>query len=457
MNMFVLGPSCALTPLSGLSSISHNDYSKIAFFWLTKVLAVTMVCLASCLLIVALCATFASAYNNGVGMRPVMGWNTWCTMGPCSNDVCTETEVKEVATAMLSNGMFAAGYTYINLDDCWAALDRDAKDHIIPDPERFPSGIPALVDWLHEKGFKFGLYTSAGNVTCNPGGRSRKPPGSYDHYQEDAATFASWKVDYVKIDWCGGNLINSQLQHTEFSIALNLTGRPMFLELCRGYWHPAPPYVAQVANSWRVGGDVHDNWKTVASTIEQAAWESTYSGAFNWAYNDFLMIGGQGCDAKSFNHCPGMTDAEYRTAFTLWSLTASPLIVATDVRNMTSIMKEVLLNQEAIDVNQDYTMPTGKRIGFEQCDWAVLGACQTWARQLSDGTVAVALLNMGSSPHPMVLNFTAVNNQWTAQTKVAIRDLWAHAEVGVFQGFYMTPLPIESHAARYLRLRVSTN
>ncbi|ETO07252.1 hypothetical protein RFI_30140, partial [Reticulomyxa filosa] len=250
---------------------------------------------------------------------------------------------------------------------------RDADGNLQADKHRFPSGIANLTEWLHENGFLFGLYTSAGDKTCSSGRRVFKPPGSYGHYQQDANTFAEWKVDYVKIDWCGNDLYNAQEQHTEFSEALNNTGRSMWLELCRGYGYPPPPYVAQVANSWRVTGDHHDHWRSTLAAIESVAGPNVtaMSATYNWAYNDFLMTGGQGCPSINpdvpAGHCPGQTHSEYRSEFAIWGITASPLIVATDVRNMTDIMNQVLLNQEILAVNQQNETPAGARLGVNFC------------------------------------------------------------------------------------------
>ena len=134
-------------------------------------MAITVKALLLVLLLAALTAT-VDAYNNGKGYRPAMGWNTWCAYGPCGTDKCYEWEIKEMALAMLANGMRAAGYRYLNLDDCWAGETRDpTTGKLRPDPTRFPSGIPALKSWLHDRGFMFGLYTSAGNETCESGGR----------------------------------------------------------------------------------------------------------------------------------------------------------------------------------------------------------------------------------------------------------------------------------------------
>eukprot|EP01084_Bolivina_argentea_P002915 5434_1 len=189
---------------------------------------------------------YVRSYNNGVGQLPAMGWNSWCSDWMCGSDVCNDIEVRSVAEAMIKNGMKNVGWNRINLDDCWEACWRSDgydKGSILPAPERFPFGMNNLTQYLHSMGYKFGLYTSAGTSTCNPGARPCIVPGSYGHYEDDAKTFASWEVDYIKLDWCGKETKNYTVQQTEFSNALNATGRQIWFEACRGYPYPPPPYL----------------------------------------------------------------------------------------------------------------------------------------------------------------------------------------------------------------------
>eukprot|EP01083_Nonionella_stella_P217300 780266_1 len=382
-----------------------------------------------------------SSYNNGVGQRPVMGWNTWCSIEGCGTDICNQWEVVSIAQAMKSNGMYDAGYDHVNMDDCWDACERDKNGNIQPDPDRFPDGIKALADNLHNLGFKFGLYTSAGSTTCSSGTRKcpggSKPPGSYGHYADDTKTFASWGVDYVKIDWCGSDLTNAQKQHTEFSNDLNATGRHVFLELCRGYGYPPPPYVAQVANSWRITGDHHDDWGSTANAIAHSANATNLSGVYNWAYNDFLMTGGQGCKGDSnpnvtHPHCAGMSDTEYRSEYTMWTIISSSLLVATDVRNMTDIMKDILLNKEVIAVNQENKYDAGNIISSQ-----TKGDTQVWAKQVGDKSSAIVLYNIGSSQSDIEVDFKSVPNMgWSSDSTLDVRDLWTQKDIGSFTGSY---------------------
>eukprot|EP01084_Bolivina_argentea_P002906 5417_1 len=400
-----------------------------------------------------------SSYNNGVGQRPVMGWNTWCSIEGCGTDICNQWEVVSIAQAMKSNGMYDAGYDHVNMDDCWDACERDKNGNIQPDPDRFPDGIKALADNLHNLGFKFGLYTSAGSTTCSSGTRKcpggSKPPGSYGHYADDTKTFASWGVDYVKIDWCGSDLTNAQKQHTEFSNDLNATGRHVFLELCRGYGYPPPPYVAQVANSWRITGDHHDDWGSTANAIAHSANATNLSGVYNWAYNDFLMTGGEGCidqTLEQYKHCPGQTNIEYMTEFAIFAISGSPLLVATDIRAMTDIMKKVLLNKDIIAINQNIKYGPGNIVSSEttNCDKNVSNACQVWSKQLETNSAAVVLFNAGDAKHDISFDFSSIPGMsWTQTTKLDLKDLWQKKDVGSFTGKY-TGSNIDVHGVQFL-------
>ena len=239
-----------------------------------------------------------------------IGWNTWKTCGDagCTHDYCDEHEIKSTAEAMLNNGMFELGYNYVNMDDCWAYPRNNVTGEIQWDPDRFPSGIPALADWLHERGFKFGLYTSIGDETCSTGGRDFPIPGSEGHFEQDTASFASWGVDYVKLDWCGdvkdhfvveGHLRGAEL-HKEFAAAMNATGRPMWLEIVAGYWF-LKHETADYSNSWRFCEDHHDEWESTMEAVAcrkdqgERPFNLTTGEAGAWPYLDFLMTGGEGC------------------------------------------------------------------------------------------------------------------------------------------------------------------
>jgi alpha-galactosidase len=350
--------------------------------------------------------------------------------------LCYASEIMSIADAMATNGMKELGYEYINLDDCWADY-RDSDGNIVPDMKRFPQGIVPVVEYVKSKGLKFGLYTDAGIYTCNKGQRSHDIPGSYGHYQQDANSYASWGVEFVKMDWCNtdinGTQLDPKIQYPEMSKALNKTGKPIFFNSCE--WGQDDPWtwMRPYANAWRSGPDHHDSWTSTSVVIEFNHNRGQYAGPGGWNDLDFLMTGGQGCPSgRPLEHCPGQTDAEYRTEFSIWSITASNLLVSTDIRNMTDIMKQVLLNKEIIDVNQDYPGKGGNRIAYTNCTEA-FDACQVWAKPLSDKTYAVAFYNAGDTKNTIYFNLNMLN---FTSPSVAVRDLWQHADLGTFSGIF---------------------
>lgn len=399
------------------------------------------------------------ALNNGMGLTPAVGWSTWCGMGPCGNDYCSEAYVMSAADALASNGMQALGYNWIVLDDCWAAGNRTANGSITWDPERFPHGIPFLADWMHQRNFSFGLYTSAGNVTCSSGGRPFPIPGSEGHYVQDSNTFASWNLDYVKVDWCGdvknlpidGIAVGAK-DYKAFSAALtnSTPSRKMYFEGVAAMlfllWD-----VEKYVNAWRASTDHHDDWGNtmeVLATVEVLEFPSV-PGA--WSYMDVLMTGGEGCNGpdqrNSSAHCPGMTDEQYRTEFTLWTLYQSPLMVATDIRNLTQIMRELLFNRRVLDIHQDTRTPPGKKVGADSSCGELDLACQLYARPLADGSVLVALFNSdASSSHNISIPFNKIS--WNATTAATVEDLWGNGNVApnttVRGSFSASVLPFSS-------------
>eukprot|EP01116_Phalansterium_solitarium_P022797 TRINITY_DN7661_c2_g1_i1.p1 TRINITY_DN7661_c2_g1~~TRINITY_DN7661_c2_g1_i1.p1 ORF type:complete len:439 (+),score=160.98 TRINITY_DN7661_c2_g1_i1:1132-2448(+) len=418
-----------------------------------------------------------SASPNGLGRLPPMGWNTWCTMGPCCqdglhtcdslHDFCYEGEVKAVAQAIIDNGMQAAGYEYINLDDCWAAESRAADGSIQADPDRFPYGIKELVDWLHARNFKFGLYTSAGFQTCSSGGRPDPIPGSYGHYDQDAATFASWGVDYVKLDWCNthfpnGSSMDPQLQTDLFWQAMNKTNVPMWLNFHCDQPANAPPppnntnvvwpYCIADGDSFRIGSDHHDYWPNTLLEISELVGLGKYGGPGHWNDPDFLMTGGAGCNVNQTLHCPGQTDDEYRTEMSIWAIASAPLIVSTDIRNMTAIMQEVLLNKELIAVDQDPLGKAGDQLSSIRCGTGNgvngNGTCQVWGKPLADGSWVVGLLNLDDfAAFEIVADFSLIGRSGAV---LRARDLWTHQELGQFTGSFSSK--VSPHATVVVKL-----
>src|SRR4051794_6313399 len=166
-------------------------------------------------------APAAPALDDGLALTPPMGFNNWNSTH-CRPDF-DESMVEAIADIFVDKGLKAAGYRYVNLDDCWALPARDADGRLVPDPARFPHGIKAVADYVHDRGLKLGVYTSAGTKTCNDAGF----PGALGHEYSDARQFADWGVDYLKYDNCNNQGVDAEARYTTMRDALKATGRPI--------------------------------------------------------------------------------------------------------------------------------------------------------------------------------------------------------------------------------------
>jgi alpha-galactosidase len=365
----------------------------------------------------------ARAWDNGLAKTPPMGWNSWNKFG-CN---VSEELIKSAADAMASNGMKDAGYEYIVIDDCWQ-VSRDAEGNIVADATKFPSGIKALADYVHSKGLKFGIYSDAGAKTC--AGR----PGSQGHEYQDARTYASWGVDYLKYDWCNTGTRNAIEAYTTMRNALAATGHPIVFSICE--WGTAKPWLwaGEVGNLWRTTGDISDRWEGrikwpdgsccsngVLDILDQQVGIESYAGPGHWNDPDMLEVGNG-----------GMTMTEYRAHFSLWCLLAAPLMAGNDVRNMTPAIKAILTNKEVIAVDQDPLGKEGTRVWKD-------GDREVWAKQLKGGSRAVILLNRGAAEAQISADWEPLG--YPEHLTAAVRDLWAHRDLGNFTGRYSASVP----------------
>ncbi|TVU39597.1 hypothetical protein EJB05_13023 [Eragrostis curvula] len=223
--------------------------------------AVLLLLLTSCLAVAATDATTTTVATgggtrrvlvaNGLGLTPQMGWNSWNHFQGNIN----ETVIRRTADALVATGLAKAGYTYVNLDDYWADYQRNNKGYMVANPKTFPSGIKALADYVHSKGLKLGLYSSAGTRTC-----SKQMPGSLGHEDTDAKTFASWGVDYLKYDNCNRDGTPETVRFPRMARALTNSGRSIFYSLCEWGYMDVAKWGGSYGNSWRTTGDITDTW-----------------------------------------------------------------------------------------------------------------------------------------------------------------------------------------------------
>lgn len=345
-----------------------------------------------------------------LALTPPMGWNSWNRFA-C--DEINETVIRETADAMVASGMKDAGYEYIVIDDCWQ-IGRDADGNILADPEKFPSGIKALADYVHARGLKFGIYTCAGVETC------AKRPGSRGHEYQDARQYAAWGVDYVKVDWCNTSTQDARASYTLFRDAIHAAGRPMVLSICE--WGLSQPWkwAGEVGHLWRTTGDIRNNWDLpdakegkvwgggVTVLLDMQTGLDRFAGPGRWNDPDMLEIGNG-----------GLTRAEERAHFSLWAMLAAPLMAGNDLRAMTDEVRAILTNREVIAVDQDPLGRQGYKVVDE--DWF-----EVFVKPLSGGDVAVCFFNRGASPLTKTIDWEALKLPQGHR----VRDLWRHEDVG---------------------------
>ncbi|MFD8393890.1 NPCBM/NEW2 domain-containing protein [Streptomyces sp. NPDC059680] len=342
----------------------------------------------------------APALADGLALTPPMGFNNWNSTH-CRADF-NETMVKGIADLFVAKGLKDAGYRYVNLDDCWALPQRDADGKLVPDPARFPNGIKAVADYVHSKGLKLGIYTSAGTKTCNSAGF----PGALGHEYSDAQQFADWGVDYLKYDNCNNQGVDARQRYTTMRDALKATGRPIVYSICEWGQNKPWEWAADVGHLWRTTGDISDNWGSMLSILKQNLPLAPYAGPGHWNDPDMLEVGNG-----------GMTDTEYRSHFSLWSVMAAPLLIGTDLRKASQATFDILDDKEVIAVDQD---PLGKQ------GTVVTSAGGRWviAKEMKDGSRAVALFNESGTAQRIATSASAVGlPDATAYTQ---RDLWQH-------------------------------
>jgi alpha-galactosidase len=368
-----------------------------------------------------------------------MGWNSWNTF----QQSISESLIKATADAMVSSGMQTVGYEYVNIDDSW--MDgRDASGNLQWNATKFPDGIPALASYVHGKGLKLGIYETPNTTTCVGlyGGVSHTVAvGSLGHEAQDAKSFASWGVDYLKYDLCQGQLSSFAVMRD----ALRATGRPIVYSINPGNGSGCPPTGATTstcglnlpatANLWRIAFDINASWSSITGLIDAESPLSPYAGPGHWNDPDMLEVGNG-----------SLTEDEDKSHISMWAMLAAPLIAGNDLRSMSAAVTTVLTNAEILAVDQDAMGKQGTLVATPQ------SGLQIWSKPLSGTNVrAVALLNRNASAAPITVNFTQLG---LSSGAASVRDLWQHTDLGMFTGGY-TAASVPSHGVVVLRV-VST-
>jgi alpha-galactosidase len=318
--------------------------------------------------------------------------------------------------------MAAAGYSYVNIDDCWSENSRDGSGNLVASRAKFPSGMKALADYVHGKGLKLGIYSSAGLTTC------AGYPASLGNEQRDANLWASWGIDYLKYDNCGDHRgLSGQARYTAMRDALAGTGRQIFFAICNWgndnviQWGPA------TGNSWRTTGDIQGNWNSVMGILDAQPRYAGVSRPGAWNDPDMLEVG------------HGLTDTEARAHFSLWALLNAPLLAGNDLRTMSAATKATLTNTEVIAVNQDWGGRQGNRLVDN-------GDTEVWTKPMANGSVAVVLLNRGGGTAAVSTSASQIGLGSAAS--YSVRDLWSHT-TGTTTGAISASIPAHG-AAMYV-------
>jgi alpha-galactosidase len=412
---------------------------------------------------------FRIEVGNKLALTPPMGWNSWYIY----LHHVTQADMRKAADEMIASGMADYGYQYVNIDDCWARQPgltnaevgepvRSADGQILPN-ERFPD-IKAMVDYIHSKGLKAGIYTSPGPKTC--GGFE----GSWQHEAQDARTFADWGFDFLKYDWCSygkifragdprlTNTVSAQaakgLAGYEFpyelmSRELRKQDRDIVFNLCQYGMGQVWKWGGDVGNSWRTTDDL-GHFMDVART-RRAKLPGFYDVAFSneqhWQYArpgawndpDYLLIGWIGANHGKSVRRAELTPNEEYSYMSLWSLMAAPLIYSGDLTRLDPLTLNVLCNAEVIAVDQD---PLGRqaKVLRHTADEYVL------VKELEDGSKAVGLFNLSQSPRTISVSW----NELGLQGKQTVRDLWRQKDIGVFNKTFEAEVPV--HGVELVRV-----
>lgn len=352
---------------------------------------------------------YGQKFDN-MAMTPPMGWNGW-NFFKCR---INESVIREVANAMVTNGMKDAGYIYLVVDDCWQT-GRDTNGTILADPNRFPSGMKKLGEYIHSLGLKFGIYSDAGSATC------RGRPGSKGHEFQDAITYADWGVDYLKYDWCSHGTQDAETSYRLMRDALFKAGRPVVYSICE--WGKNNPWEwgKDVGNLWRTTPDIVNCFDCknilggmgVLEIIDRMADLGSFTGPGHWNDADMLQIG----NGK-------LTPAEEKLHFSMWAMFSSPLIAGNDIRNMSEETLSILTNREVIAIDQD-------KLGISAVRWLKSGDLEIWFKPLDCGEFAFCIINRGIRTISIDQDLKkTISNQYKIDDSYVVRDLWKHEVIG---------------------------
>ena len=371
---------------------------------------------------------------------PPMGWNSWNTF----TDKISEDLIKETVDAMKEQGFLEAGYEYVVMDDCWSLKERDSEDRLVADPEKFPNGIKALADYVHDKGFKFGMYSCCGTRTC------ADYPGSFEHEYEDARQFAQWGVDYLKYDNCfKPQFQDCRTLYRRMGLALANSGRDIVFSACQWGTESVHEWISSTgAHLFRSTQDITDCWNSIKDIALSQMDKMAFSGPFCHNDMDMLVVGLHGNGGNEYISAGGCTDEEYQTHFSFWAMMNSPLMIGCDVRNLTEETKKILLNKDLIAINQDTECRAPFRVNClsNSPDVFIL------VKFLSNGDVAVGMFNMGDVPAMAGVDFLGLGVTVSSGMGLEVFDCIDHENLGKKRERFSVKVP--AHGSKVYRCKV---
>ena len=382
---------------------------------------------------------FTIRCGSKIALTPPMGWNSW----NCWGLSVTQDKVISSSKALIEKGLADYGYCYMNIDDGWEAPKRNA-DGTIAVNEKFPN-MKELGDWLHSEGLKFGIYSSPGDLTC--GGYL----GSIDHELQDAESYNSWGIDYLKYDWCGygrkhrtepdNQTVASYVRpYLLMERCLRQQPRDIFYSLCQYGMAEVWKWGHAVdANSWRTTGDITDTWESLYDIgFGQQPDLYPYAQPGHWNDPDMLIVGKVGWSNNLRDS--RLTPDEQYTHISLWTLLASNMLIGCDIAQMDEFTVSLLCNHEVNAVNQDFLGKQAQRVVLD-------GSIQIWSRPLSDGSYAVGIFNVG--PSDARVDFKKYFKEMGISSLQSVRDLWRQQNLSTTDVNYFIP----THGVKYLKIR----
>ncbi len=358
-----------------------------------------------------------------LALTPPMGWNSWNCWGLSVSDE----KLKASATAIMDKGLIDHGWTFMNIDDGWEEAERNDKGEVVAN-KKFPD-MKKLGDWLHGNGLKFGIYSSPGPKTCG------NYLGSYQHEEQDAHTYASWGIDYLKYDWCSYGEIHDKKDTSLESYkrpyivmqeALQKQNRDIVYSLCQYGMKDVWKWGATVnGNCWRTTGDIEDSWESLSSIGFNQTTQYVFAGPGRWNDPDMMIVGQVGWSDNL--HPTRLTPDEQYTHVSLWCLLSAPLLIGCDLSKLDDFTLNLLTNDEVIAVDQD---PSGK-----QAQQVIkTETYQVWMKELDDGSTAIGIFNMSDKDD--VVRFYW--NSLRLGDKQKVRDLWRQKDLGKFPDMFAT-------------------